>query len=116
MVWFSDDDLRRAPIRLRRLDLNVRLAEMAAISETGTLNAGTWVTLPSQIPAGSSSSAIEDLLEISPGKGANSITFDTPTSNLGVPESGATTSNGALQFQLLSPQPIDPAAFLQTPH
>jgi RHS repeat-associated protein len=90
-------------------------ARMAAISESGTLNAGTWVTLPSEIPAGSSSSAVENLLEIGPGKGANSITFDTPSSNLVVPGNGPTTSGGAVQFQLSESQPINPANFTPTP-
>lgn len=89
-------------------------AGVAAISESGTLNTGTWVTLPSQIPAGSSSSAVESILEIGPGKGANSITFDTPSSNLAVPGNGPTTSGGATQFQLKNPQSIDPTKFKPT--
>jgi RHS repeat-associated protein len=89
-------------------------AGMAAISESGTLNAGTWVTLPSEIPAGTSSSGVENLLEIGSGKGANSITFDTPSSNLGIPDAGPTTSGGAQQFQLHNSQPIDPTKFKPT--
>jgi RHS repeat-associated protein len=89
-------------------------AGMAAISESGTLNAGTWVTLPSEIPAGASGSDVESILEIGAGKGANSITFDTPSSNLGIPDAGPTTSGGAQQFQLQNPQPIDPTKFKPT--
>jgi RHS repeat-associated protein len=89
-------------------------AGMAAISESGTLNAGTWVTLPSEIPAGTSSAEVESFLEISPGKGANSITFDTPSSNLAVPGNGPTTSGGATQFQLKNPQAINPTKFKPT--
>ena len=89
-------------------------AGMAAISESGTLNAGTWVTLPSEIPSGSTGSAVENLLEIGPGKGSNSITFDTPSSNLVVPDNGPTTSGGATQFQLKEPQQINPANFKPT--
>ena len=73
-------------------------AGMAAISESGTLNAGTWVTLPSEIPSGTSSSGVESLLEIGPGKGANSITFDTPTSNLAVPGTAQQQAAGQLSF------------------
>ena len=90
-------------------------AGMASISGSGTLNSGTWVTLPSQIPGGASSSTVESLLEIGPGKGANSITFQTPGSNLVVPGNGPTTSGGAIQFQLKNSQPIDPSAFKPTP-
>jgi len=90
-------------------------AGMAAISESGTLNTGTWVTLPSEIPSGASGTQVESLLEIGPGKGANSITFDTPASNLNVPGNGPTTSGGATQFQLQNPQPLDPTKFKPTP-
>jgi hypothetical protein len=54
-------------------------------------------------------------LEISPGKGANSITFEAPSSNLSVPDNGPTTSGGATQFQLNNTQPIDPTKFKPTP-
>jgi hypothetical protein len=62
-----------------------------------------------------SPSEVESLLEISQGKGANSTTFDTPTSNLAVAENGATTSGGATQFQLQQAAPIDPTKFVKTP-
>jgi len=48
----------------------------------GVLRTGTYVTLPGEIPAGASSGTVEQLLEIGPGKGSNSITFQTPNSNL----------------------------------
>jgi RHS repeat-associated protein len=89
-------------------------AGMAAISESGTLNAGTWVTLPSEIPAGASGADVESILEIGPGKGSNSITFDTPSSNLAVPDNGPETSGGAFQRQLINPQQIDPGTFKPT--
>jgi hypothetical protein len=93
-------------------------AGVAAISQSGTLNGGiTGVTLPSEIPGGASSSEVESILEIGPGKGGNSITFDTPTSNLEVPDNGPTTSGGATQFQLKNSQSIDPTKFKPTdPH
>lgn len=49
------------------------------------------------------------------GHPSNSITFDTPTSNLGAASNGAKTSGGAIQFQLKEPAPIDPTKFLKTP-
>jgi hypothetical protein len=64
--------------------------------------------MPGEIPAGTSSTGVESLLEIGPGKGQNSVTFQTPTSNLTVPENGPTTSGGAQQFQLKEPTKIDP--------
>jgi RHS repeat-associated protein len=90
-------------------------AGMAAISESGALRAGTFVTTTGEIPAGATSGEVESLLEIGPGKGANSLTFDTPNSNLVVPENGPTTSGGAAQFQLKNPTPIDPTKFKPTP-
>lgn len=88
---------------------------MQAISESGTLRAGTYVTTPGQIPAGATSGQVESMLEIGPGKGANSITFETPSSNLFVPENGPTTSGGATQFQLWDSTPINPADFTPVP-
>jgi hypothetical protein len=72
------------------------------------------VTTPGEIPADATSGQVESLLEIGPGKGANSVTFQTPTSNLTTPENGATTSGGAAQYQLKDPTPIDPTKFKKT--
>ena len=90
-------------------------AGMEAIADSGALRAGTFVTTPGEIPAGATSGQVESILEIGPGKGANSITFDTPNSNLTVPGNGPTTSGGATQFQLKNPTPIDPTKFKPTP-
>lgn len=91
-------------------------AGVAGITESGgMLRSGTYVTTPSQVPGGSSSAAVENILEIGPGKGANSVTFETPTSNLTVPENGPTTSGGAQQFQLKQPTSVDPSKFKKTP-
>ena len=91
-------------------------AGVAGITESGgVLLAGTYVTLPSEIPTGASAGDIESLLEINTGKGANSITFDTPNSNLVTPSNGPTTSGGAKQFQLVSPTKVDPFQFVKTP-
>jgi hypothetical protein len=61
-----------------------------------------------------SSGTVEQLLEIGPGKGANSATFQTPSSNLWVPANGSTTSGGAVQFQLKNPTQVNPAEFKPT--
>jgi hypothetical protein len=90
-------------------------ATVDAITASGTpLNGGSFVTLPSAIPSGASSFEIESLLEIGPGKGQNSITFETPTSNLEVPGNGAKTSGGATQYQLKEPAKVDPSTFKKT--
>jgi hypothetical protein len=87
-------------------------AGVASITDSGgLLRAGTYVTTPGEIPAGATSTQVENLLEIGPGKGQNSITFETPTSNLTVPENGSTTSGGAQQFQLKQPTQVDPTKF-----
>ena len=88
---------------------------MAGITESGgVLRSGTYVTTPGEIPAGASSSTVEHLLEIGPGKGTNSVTFQTPSSNLVTPANGSTTSGGAVQFQLQNPTQINPAGFKPT--
>jgi len=87
-------------------------AGVAGITDSGgLLRTGTYVTAPGEIPAGATSTQIENLLEIGPGKGQNSITFETPTSNLTVPENGPSTSGGAQQFQLKQPTQVDPTKF-----
>ncbi|HET9283984.1 MAG TPA: RHS repeat-associated core domain-containing protein [Candidatus Angelobacter sp.] len=90
-------------------------AGVAGITDSGgLLRSGTYVTTPGEIPANATSTQVENLLEIGPGKGQNSVTFETPTSNLTVPENGPTTSGGAQQFQLKQPTQIDPTKFKQT--
>lgn len=88
---------------------------MAAISNSKSLYPKTFVTLPSEVPPGSSATAIESLLEIDPGKGAYSITFKTSPSNLAVPANGPLTSGNAVQFQLKQSVPINPGDFVKTP-
>ena len=73
------------------------------------LKTGTYVTVPSEIPAGASSGTVEHLLEIGPGKGTNSVTFQMPNSNLAVPPNGSTTSGGLVQFQLRNPAQVNPS-------
>ncbi|MGH9439223.1 MAG: hypothetical protein ACRD22_15330 [Terriglobia bacterium] len=53
-------------------------------------------------------------LEISPGKGDYSLTFQTPASNLVIPANGTVTSGGALQFQLVEPTPVGSSLFVPT--
>ena len=94
-------------------------AGMQAISKTGTVGTSQlqpFVTMPSQIPAGSTAAQVEQILEIQAGRGQYSITFQTPTANLMTPANGAVTSGGAAQFQLINPAPINPANFILTPH
>jgi RHS repeat-associated protein len=64
-----------------------------AISESGFLQEGTYVTLPQEV-AGLTQSEIEEALEIAQGKGAVPITVDVPTSSLTVPPGGPVTSGG----------------------
>jgi len=80
---------------------------------TRTLNAGTFVTLPSEV-AGMNASQVETALEIDAGKGAYSSTFQTPAENLGPAFNGSLTSGGKIQFQLINPTP--PGPFVPTPH
>jgi RHS repeat-associated protein len=92
-------------------------AGMAAISESGTVGTAeinAFVTLPSEV-SGATTTEVESLLEIAPGKGNFSITFDTPSSNLMTPFNGPTTSGGVTQFQLVNPAPINPSGFVPTP-
>jgi hypothetical protein len=84
----------------------------AAISDSGELRAGTYVTRPGEIPAGASPAEVEQILEIEAGRGGHYIDFRVPHSNLRVPEGGPTTSGGGWQPQLVHPTPINPNSFL----
>jgi RHS repeat-associated protein len=93
-------------------------AGVGAISASrtmGTKSLQPFVTIPSQIPAGSTSAQVEQLLEIAPGRGAFSITFQTTRSNLMTPFNGPVTSGGAVQYQLRNPVTINPRNFVRTP-
>jgi RHS repeat-associated protein len=90
-------------------------AGKAGISESGALRAGTYVTKTPEIPGGAGAAQVESKLEIAAGKGGYSITVNTPSSNLAVPDNGATTSGGAWQRQLKTPVPVDPSRFQHTP-
>jgi hypothetical protein len=84
-----------------------------AIIEGGNvLRAGSFVTTPSEV-VGMNASEVEARLEIDPGKGAVSSTFQTPVSNLGTPENGPFTSGNAARFQLKNPTLAGP--FTPTP-
>jgi RHS repeat-associated protein len=80
----------------------------------GGATTGTFVAPAGEIPAGATSSQVESLLEVGAGKGTNSITFETPTSNLVVPGNGQKTSGQVTQFQLKEPVQIDPTKFKKT--
>ena len=86
-------------------------AGMDAIA-SGTLNPGTYVTLPSEV-SGMSSAEVEKALEIQSGRGAFSTTFQTPELNLSIPPNGPTTSDGAVRYILNNPTPAWP--WISTP-
>ena len=88
---------------------------VTGITRSGSLDAGTFVTLPSQIPTRAGHLQIENLLEIAPGRGGNYIDIAVPQSNLKIPFNGPTTSGGALQFQLKESVPIGPTGFKRPP-
>lgn len=87
-------------------------AGVNAIQAASSLRAGTFVTLPSEV-GGLSAGQVTTALEIQSGRGAFSTTFQVPASNLAIPENGALTSGGRIQFQLT--QPATPAPFVPTP-
>ncbi|MFO7534840.1 MAG: RHS repeat-associated core domain-containing protein [Kiritimatiellia bacterium] len=86
------------------------------ITSSRVLNADTWVTLPGEIPSRAGHLQIEKLLEIEPGRGANFLEFQVPSSNLRVPVNGPTVpGSGAWQRQLIEPVPVDPSTFRRPP-
>jgi RHS repeat-associated protein len=87
-------------------------AGVQAITESGTLQSGTYVTLPGEV-SGLDASQVESALEIQPGRGTFSTTIQVPRSQLAVPENGAFTSGGKIQFQLTEPAARGP--FTPTP-
>jgi hypothetical protein len=74
-----------------------------AITDSGNLRSGTYVTVPSEIQPSSGHVQIEDMLEIKPGRGTNYIDVQTPKSNLAIPANGPVTSGNAWQRQLIDP-------------
>ena len=85
------------------------------ISRSGSLRSDTFVTLPTEISPRAGHLQVERALEIAPGRGTNFIDVDVLRSNLRIPNNGATTSRGKLQFQLNDPIYIDPNNFRRTP-
>lgn len=86
----------------------------AAVEASGTLRAGSFVILPSEV-RGMGPAAVEALLEIQPGRGAMSATFTVPRHILVTPFNGPVTSGGATQVQLLRSVPLRPGSFLPNP-
>jgi hypothetical protein len=82
-------------------------AGMDAIQASGTLRAGSYVTLPSEV-AGMSQAKVEEFLEIQPGRGAFNTTIEVPSTQLSTPANGPFTSGGATQFQTGVPTPPGP--------
>jgi RHS repeat-associated protein len=78
------------------------------VMESGKLRAGSYVTTPIQIPAGSTAGDIESILEIDPGKGERMLTGQSTLNNLKTPSNGPTTSGGAIQFQITRPISVAP--------
>jgi RHS repeat-associated protein len=90
-------------------------ATAQAIEASGAIRAGSYVTLPGEIPVGSSAAQVESILEIRPGSGAASATVEVQSSSLITPPNGTTTSGGAVQFQTTTPIPVGPGSFVPTP-
>jgi hypothetical protein len=86
----------------------------AAIESSGSLRAGSYVTLPAET-AGRTAVGAEAALEIQAGRGAMQATFTVPARVLRTPANGAATSGGAVQYQLAEPIPVAPGAFTPTP-
>jgi hypothetical protein len=111
---FAGGAPRGAPMRVLHFTDDVG-AE--AIAKSGSLRQGTFVTLPRDVPAGSTARQVEELLEIAPGRGQNYIDRFVDPGDLMIPgpeHGGAFTSGGARQFQLLRELEIDPTRFGRT--
>jgi hypothetical protein len=78
---------------------SLRAEGAAAIGDGGFLRAATFVT--TDYLSGLSASEAKSTLEIDPGRGAFSTTFQAPDSNLGPAFNGPFTSGGATQFQII---------------
>jgi RHS repeat-associated protein len=74
----------------------------AAITESGELRAGSYVTKPSQV-RGINASQVESRLEIGPGKGQRSFEVRVRNDQLRVPDNGPKTSGKAWQRQTTTP-------------
>jgi RHS repeat-associated protein len=97
------------------------LEGQAAISASGNLRAGSFVTKAGQV-AGKTATQVENVLDIQPGKGQFSITATTTRGNLAVPANGKVVPGGqnggiggAWQRQLKTSVPIDPQKFKRIP-
>lgn len=86
-----------------------------AITESGSLRPGTFVTRPGEIPARSGHLQVEKALEIQPGRGSNYIDVEVPNSLLRVPGNGSTTSGGVWQRQLADEVPIGSGVWRRPP-
>jgi hypothetical protein len=105
---------RGAPMRVLHFTDDVGVE---AITKSGSLRQGTFVTLPRDVPAGSTARQVEELLEIAPGRGGTYIDRFVDPGDLTIPgpeHGGAFTSGGARQFQLLREFEIDPTRFGRT--
>jgi RHS repeat-associated protein len=71
-----------------------------AITQSGCLRPGTYVTVPSQIPVTARPAETEKILEIAPGKASCFIDVTVRNADLAIPPDGPVTSGGALQWIL----------------
>ncbi|MBV8818433.1 MAG: RHS repeat-associated core domain-containing protein [Acidobacteriaceae bacterium] len=90
-------------------------AGRAAITQSGYLRAGTYVTTPGEVE-GMTAAQVESRLQIAAGRGANSFTLRVPNSTLGIPPNGATEPvTGAWQRVLTQPCSVDNALISRLP-
>jgi hypothetical protein len=97
---FSSNAPRAAP-ELITVRTYTGAAGREGITSSGVLNADTWVTLPGEIPSRAGHLQIERLLEIKPGRGANFLEFQVPTSNLRIPANGPTVPGAGLRTSVV---------------
>jgi RHS repeat-associated protein len=97
------------------------LEGMAAISSSGNLRATSFVAKTKEV-TGKTAGEVENLLDISSGKGQFSITTTTTRGNLAIPENGSIVpggQNGGMggvwQRQLIKNVTIDPRKFKKIP-
>lgn len=73
---------------------------MVMIERSRSLKTPSYVTLPTEIPRGSTARDIERMLELNPGRGEYYIDLLVRKSDLRIPDAGPLTSGGKVQFQI----------------
>lgn len=87
----------------------------SAISKSGNLRSGSYVTAPSEVIPSNGHLQVEKLLEIKSGRGSAYIDFEVPYYKLRVPSNGPYTSGGAWQRQLIGKAQINPNMWRRPP-